>query len=109
MQDKPLWFGQVKRWYDSVRWRKARAMFLRYSPLCCMCSKRGMTVVATIVDHKIPHKGDYDLFWNQDNWQSLCASCHSGVKRIQENHGYSQQCGVDGVPIDAGHPWNKGK
>jgi 5-methylcytosine-specific restriction enzyme A len=68
-----------------------------------------MTVVATIVDHKIPHKGDYDLFWNQDNWQSLCASCHSGVKRMQENHGYSQQCGVDGVPIDAGHPWNKGK
>ena len=26
MQDKPLWFGQVKRWYDSVRWRKARAI-----------------------------------------------------------------------------------
>jgi hypothetical protein len=66
-----------------------------------------MTVIATVIDHKIPHKGDYELFWNQDNWQSLCASCHSGVKRIQENHGYSQACGVDGVPTDAGHPWNK--
>ena len=66
-----------------------------------------MTVVATVIDHKIPHKGDYDLFWNQDNWQSLCASCHSGVKRMQETHGYSQSCGVDGQPIDVGHPWNK--
>ena len=107
MQSKQSWYGQVKRWYDSVRWRKARAMHLRYNPLCVMCEKRGLTVIGTVVDHKIPHKGNEVLFWDQSNWQTLCPSCHSGVKRMQENHGYSQACGVDGTPIDNGHPWNK--
>jgi len=34
-------------------------------------------VLATVVDHITPHKGDNDLFWDRANWQSLCESCHN--------------------------------
>ena len=33
-------------------------------------------VRATVVDHIIPHRGDQKLFWDQNNWQALCKSCH---------------------------------
>jgi len=46
------------------------------------------------------------LFWDESNWQPLCASCHSGIKRIQDHNGFSQAAGIDGQPIDPGHPWN---
>jgi 5-methylcytosine-specific restriction endonuclease McrA len=106
---KSLWFGMVKRWYDSVRWRKASKSFLNRNPLCVFCAHFGRDTAATIVDHKKPHKGDYELFWNQDNWQGLCASCHSGIKRIQENKGHSAACDINGQPIDESHPWNSKK
>jgi hypothetical protein len=67
----------------------------------------GREAPATVVHHKQPHKGNYDLFWNEDNWEAVCAPCHNGIKQMQELHGYSQACGVDGMPIDEGHPWGK--
>jgi len=98
----------VKRWYDSPRWRKARLWFLSENPLCAICDRSGLIVPATIVDHIIPHEGNYDKFWDsENNWQGVCATCHSGVKRIADNHGYSQSAGADGIPLDPDHPWNK--
>ena len=96
-----------RRMYDTVRWRKARLSHLNEYPLCVLCERQGITTAATVVDHIQEHKGDYDLFWNQDNWQSLCASCHSGIKRMQEHHGYSQAADANGIPLDNNHPWNK--
>jgi 5-methylcytosine-specific restriction enzyme A len=65
----------ASRGYDG-RWRKARLGFLRKHPLCCHCLERGRTTAATVVDHIIPHRGDKALFWNRENWQPLCKSCH---------------------------------
>jgi len=31
---------------------------------------------ATVVDHIEPHKGDEELFYDINNLQSLCKSCH---------------------------------
>lgn len=36
------------------------------------------------VDHKVDHKGDAEVFWNEDGWQALHARCHS-VKTAREN------------------------
>ena len=94
-----------RRMYDSVRWRKCRRMWLAAHPVCAMCARQGRTTAATTIDHIKPHDGDYDLFWDTGNWQSLCASCHSGIKRAQERHGFSQAAGIDGLPLDEGHPW----
>lgn len=60
-------------------WEKARKAFLLRHPRCARCGRR-----ADLVDHKIPHRGDRDLFWDKSNWQPLCTSCHSGAKQRQE-------------------------
>ena len=58
------------------RWRKASKAYLRAHPLCAECARQGRYVKATVVDHITPHRGDPELFWNQENWQPLCKSCH---------------------------------
>ncbi len=70
--DKP-W----RRWYKTSRWVKARAVFLRRNPLCVECLEKDRLTTATVVDHVKPHRGDYELFWQVENWQVLCAACHN--------------------------------
>lgn len=67
------------------RWQKARERYLRLHPLCRMCEEAGHVTVATVVDHKVPHRGDQALFWDESNWQPLCKPHHDGEKQRQEN------------------------
>ena len=60
----------------NAEWRKARKAFLQKHPLCSECRKVGKLTPATVVDHIIPHRGDRKLFWDENNWQPLCKSCH---------------------------------
>lgn len=105
----PVSVKKPRRMYDTVRWRKEAKRFLSKNPRCVLCLRTDIYTRATIVDHITPHKGDPVLFWDQSNWQPVCASCHSGHKRLQELHGYSQVVDVNGFPVDKEHPWNKGK
>jgi 5-methylcytosine-specific restriction enzyme A len=65
------------RGYDR-RWREARLSHLAEQPLCVACQRADPPRVepATVVDHVVPHRGDQGLFWDRDNWQSLCKRCH---------------------------------
>lgn len=72
-----------KRGYDS-KWEKARAAYLLKHPLCVMCLVVGQRTPATVVDHKIPHRGDPVLFWNSENWQQLCDGHHNSAKQRAE-------------------------
>lgn len=72
-----------------ARWRKARKIHLNEHPLCVHCKQEGKIVPANEVDHAIAHKGDYFLFWDESNWQSLCKSCHSRKTAI-ENGGFGR-------------------
>jgi len=65
-----------KRGYGNA-WRKARLGYLKSHPLCVHHQERGFTVASNEVDHIIDHKGDQALFWDKENWQALCKSCHS--------------------------------
>jgi 5-methylcytosine-specific restriction protein A len=58
------------------RWQKARKIYLSHHPMCAECLFNERLTPATVVDHIIPHKGDYELFWDKDNWQPLCKKCH---------------------------------
>jgi 5-methylcytosine-specific restriction protein A len=62
----------------TTRWRKASKRFLSRpeNRLCVECKRRGRAVLATVVDHRRPHRGDWELFWDEDNWQGLCKPCH---------------------------------
>lgn len=67
----------ASRGYGS-RWQKERETFLALYPICAdpYNLHPDVTVVATVVDHIEPHRGDESLFWNPKNWQSLCKPCH---------------------------------
>ena len=65
-------------------WLRAAADFRKRHPLCAMCLKRGKVRPCQCVDHIVPHEGDPVLFWDEDNWQSLCNRCHNGPKRRME-------------------------
>ena len=97
----------MKRFYDTRQWRKIRLIQLSKEPLCRLCEARGKITPATIVDHVVPHDGDWEKFTDMDNLQSLCASCHSGIKRIKDKGGIHSGCDVDGMPSDQDHWWNQ--
>lgn len=70
------------------KWQQAREGWLRAHPLCVMCDEiDGRVTAATVVDHKVPHRGDMALFWDRSNWQSLCAHHHSANKQREEAAG----------------------
>ncbi|MBP5058926.1 HNH endonuclease [Pseudomonas chlororaphis] len=69
------------------KWQKARERYLLDHPLCVYCARHGVTAAASVVDHKIPHRGDQDLFWDESNWQPLCKPCHDSVKQAEEAAG----------------------
>lgn len=79
------------------RWQRARVAFLRSNPLCVHCQREGLVTAATLVDHRIPHRGDMVLFWDQTNWDPLCATHHSSDKQMAERSGRRRR-----VRFDAG-------
>ena len=84
-------------------WQKARRMYLRRNPLCLNCLSKGKTTAATVVDHIIPHRGNKTLFWDQGNWQSLCAPCHN-AKTFRETIGRSWGDQMPSVTVVCGPP-----
>jgi 5-methylcytosine-specific restriction protein A len=70
----------------NYRWRKQSRLFLRKNPLCVECLKYNITTLATHVDHIKPHRGDMNIFWDKDNWQSLCTT-HHNQKSAREKKG----------------------
>lgn len=78
--------GAHARGYNH-HWRKRAKLYLQENPLCAECEQQGILTAATVVDHKVPHKGDMSLFWDEDNWQSLCKTCHDR-KTATEDGGF---------------------
>lgn len=83
------------------RWQRARLAHLMRHPLCVMCQAEGRVEAATVVDHIKPHRGDQALFWDRDNWQSLCKRHHDSDKQMLEKSGRKQiRIGLDGWPVN---------
>lgn len=95
----------AKRGYGP-KWQAAREEFLAENPWCALCAKRGVRTRATLVNHKIPHRGDRKLFWRRSNWESSCKPCHDGPIQSFERTGVMRGCNEDGIPLDEGHHWN---
>ena len=95
------------RGYDH-HWQKARRQYLLTHPVCVYCKKQGKLTPATVVDHIIPHQGDQRLFWDTENWQSLCKLHHDSAKKREEKKGHMIGCEANGTPLDPLHHWNVG-
>lgn len=96
----------ARRGYNA-RWQKARATYLSQHPLCADHMRRGQIVPATVVDHIVPHKGDQQLFWDRNNWQALCKTCHDSHKQRMEKSGVAVGCDLNGFPTDPRHHWRR--
>ena len=55
---------------------------LRERYLCRVCRMAGLTVEATELDHIIPVHKDPSRFWDLENLQPICASCHEKKTRV---------------------------
>ena len=98
-----------RRWYSLAVWKRRRAAQLAREPLCVFCERLGRVTAATVADHVIPHRGDWRLFISGE-LETMCGPCHSSDKQSRERSGrtYSRAVGVDGLPLDPCHPFNKG-
>ena len=100
----PRRYPEARKWYGTARWKELRRITLVRYPICTRCEN----VVSAIVDHKIPHKGNIDLFFDETNLTGLCKSCHDSWKARQENGRVDTACNDDGYPVDPNHPWSSG-
>ncbi|MBD5356525.1 MAG: HNH endonuclease [Bacteroides sp.] len=73
-RESAAWHG----WYSLPIWTDdLRPGQLLHEPFCQECDRRGIRTWATDVDHIRDHKGDWTVFTDRANLQSLCHSCHS--------------------------------
>lgn len=94
--------------YNLAAWKAARKVQLHRQPLCELCLKMGHTKPATVVNHRIPHKGEWTLFTDPKNHQSVCKPHHDSTIQGDERRGYTGEVDADGWPSDPAHPANRG-
>lgn len=86
---KPKWKRLYGRKWDAY----AKAFLSRAeNALCKRCLGKSPPVEesAMVVDHIVPYRGDPVLFWDPDNHQGLCKSCHDS-KTATEDGGFGNQ------------------
>lgn len=105
----------LRRNYSLARWKRKRwSILVRDLFTCQMCSHIEHDTSQLVADHKTPHRGDEQLFWDDTNLWTLCKTCHDGPKQSVEKGGketgaigYSTDVGPSGMPVDPRHPWNR--
>lgn len=99
-----------RTWYSaSMRWRRRAKRQLDAAPCCAYCLKRGIVTPAEIADHITPHRGNWNEF-HTGKLQSLCRSCHSSLKAVEEKRGHQPaDIDQDGMPLDPAHPFNRAR
>lgn len=97
-----------RKLYATPQWQAARKAQLSKQPLCERCQKQGRIVAASVVNHRTPHKGDWKLFIDPNNHESVCKPHHDGlIQREERNGGGEIGNAADGRPLAADHPWNR--
>jgi 5-methylcytosine-specific restriction protein A len=61
--------------YQSLMWKALKKRVLTETPFCCYCGI-GKNESRLEVHHKIPPRGDLDLFFDINNLTVLCSICH---------------------------------
>jgi hypothetical protein len=73
-------------WYGLVIWHAIRDEQLAKQPLCERCLARHVVRAATVVNHRQPHRGDWELFV-AGPFESCCKPCHDGEVQREERGG----------------------
>lgn len=79
--------------------QRIRKRVLQAQPLCVHCLQRGVTRLATTVDHIVPVcKGGADDPHDDSNRQGLCEQCHA-IKTAADLNYDRTTIGADGWPV----------
>src|SRR5262245_60712031 len=97
---------ELKKLYNSKRWKIRQAQQLQEHPLCAMCLLDNRVTAARVADHVTPHRGNVELFYD-GVLQSLCLTHHNRTKQQIEQRGFHSHVDVTGKPIDENHPANR--
>ncbi|WWT39524.1 hypothetical protein [Microcystis phage Mae-JY02] len=74
-----------RAWYKTKRWRQLRWSILTRDLFTCgMCKAIKADTSQLVADHKVPHKGNEALFWDEANLWCLCKGCHDSAKQKEE-------------------------
>ncbi len=74
-----------RKWYKLARWRQLRLSILERDLFtCCRCNVPKADTSQLVADHRIPHRGDEALFWDANNLQCMCKTCHDTHKQREE-------------------------
>ena len=82
----------VRSWYKSTRWLKLRQKVLIRDSYTCqrtgeICSGKHPSPNSPVVNHRIPHKGSPDLFWDINNLETVTKAVHdSTIQREERNN-----------------------
>ena len=85
-QERSL-FAPWRKWYNTARWRALRLVVFARDLYTCQRPGCGFTTADAsqmVADHREPHRGDEQLFWDQGNLQTLCKPCHDRWKQRAE-------------------------
>lgn len=90
-----------RAWYKTSAWQRLRWEVLKAARFtCARCNRVEGKTRLLVADHKVPHRGNHATFWDRDNLQCLCKSCHDGDKQREEvamGHRSGRPAGGGGV------------
>ncbi len=69
-----------QKMYQTSDWKSFRYRFMAMNKKCFCCGES-----ATVVDHRVPHKGDQSLFEDELNFLPMCEFCHNRVNVFDRN------------------------
>ena len=83
--------------YTKAKWNGKYGLRLRHlskHPFCVVCREQGKSTIecipkVAVVDHIIPHRGRPEIFFDEDNLQTMCKPHHS-QKTVQDMGGFGQ-------------------
>lgn len=83
-----------RNWYSTARWKQLRRRIIVEQG--GVCQMTGVRLIgrfpdwnSPVVDHRVPHRGDEDLFFDESNLQLVSKEWHDKVKQSREKNGGS--------------------
>lgn len=79
-----------RAWYKTARWQKLKlSVHVRDMYVCqrtgVICLGKYPAPNSPVANHKQPHRGDPELFWDPDNIETIAKSVHdSDVQREEQ-------------------------
>ena len=78
-----------RQWYKTARWQKLRAKVLERDLFTCQRTGALLTGKypsphSAVVDHIKPHRGDPELFWDEENLHAVSKAFHDSAKQAEE-------------------------